>query len=402
MVAIGGGVVCVPARAGIVMHRDFGVLHRSGLTAAERQAITIRSVTAASDPSLGLIVTVRFEGDIERFLGQGDLKSGLVALVLEPGAVMRAPSGLIEQGGGFTPAAFSMLVGHGKRKTVRRGTVERFGTEHVLRTFRGGQSGAIRDGDEVVFDIRGPVLADVGAIKVKVFVKSPLGSTRGAPSLTASGWRAVLHERSVADAALSLDPSLLSRSQLAALGRGVSSVLSGGIQPELLSEQTVRSQLNSALDNYATVRALARGGRGLPLVTTGALRSQLGNAIARIGRLRSEIAVLGGLRGEIVALSTPSVQVVQTDTGFSQKLSPQPGRAISTLQPQGLTVIDVNPQVRYQQFTGVGAAMTDSSAWLINDQLAANARLRLMQNLFGAAGIHLTSSGFRWPPRTTP
>ena len=389
MVAIGGAVVCAPARAGIVTQADYGIVHQPGMTAAERQAITIMSVTAASDPSLGLIVTVRFKGDIERFLGQGDLKDGLLALILEPGAVKRAPTGLVEQGGGFTPATFSMLVRHGKRETVTRATVELFGAEHVLRTFNRGHYGAIRDGDEVVFHIAGPVLGGVGGIKVKVLVESPLGLAKAAPALTASAWRAVLNERAAAAAALRLDPSVLNSRQLATVRSGVSSVLSDGVQPELGSEEKVRSQLKTVLNDYATVETLARGRRGLPLVTTGSLVSDLGNVGARIGRLRNEIAALGGLRGEVVALSTPGVQVVQTDAAFAQELSPQPGRAISKLQPQGLPVIDVNPQVRYQQFTGIGAAMTDSSAWLIYDQLTASDRFQVMQELFGASGIHL-------------
>jgi glucosylceramidase len=389
MVAIGGAVFCAPARAGIVTRADYAIVHRPGLTAAERRAITITSVTAASDASLGLIVKVAFRGDIERYLGQGDLKDGVLALLLEPGAVMQAPTGLVVQGGGFTPAAFSMLVRHGKRATVRRGTFDVFGAEFVMRMFKGGQYGAIRDGDEIVFHVAGPVLADVAGIKVKVFATSPFRSTKAARTLTASEWRAVLNERSAAVAALRLDPRLLSRTQLAEVGSGVSSVLSGGVQPELRSEQKVGSQLKTALDDYATVEGLVRGRRGLPLVTAGSLVSAFGNAAARIGRLRNEVAALDALSGEIVALSTPSVQVVQTDPRISQELSPQPGRAISTFHPQGVPVIDVNPQVRYQQFMGIGAAMTDSSAWLIYDQLAASDRLALVQDLFGASGIHL-------------
>ena len=389
MVAIGGAVVCAPAWAGIVTQADYAILHRPGPTAAERQAITIMSVTAASDPSLGLIVTVTFKGDIERYLGQGDLKDGLLALILEPGRVMRVPAGLVEQGGGFTPATFSMLVRHHKRETVTRGTAELFGAEHVRRTFKGGHFGAIREGDEVVFHVAGPVLAGVVGIKVKVFVASPLGSTATAMSLTASRWRAVLNERAAEVAALSLDPSLLNSRRLATVGSDVSSVVSDGVEPELRFEEKVRSQLKTVLDDYATVETLARSRRGLPIVSTGSLVSELGNAVARIGRLRGEAAALGGLGGEVVALSKPGVHVVQTDPGFSQELSPQAGRAISTLPPQGLPVIDVAPKVRYQQFTGIGAAMTDSSAWLIYDQLTASDRLRLMQELFGASGIHL-------------
>jgi glucosylceramidase len=389
MVAVGGVVICSPARAGIVIQADHATLRRPGLTAAEQQAITITSVTAASDPSLGLIVAVSFKGDIERYLGQGDMKHGLLALVLEPRAKRKPRTGLVEEGGGFTPAAFSTLVRRGKRETARREAVDLFGAEHVLRTFRRGQYGVIRDGDEVVFRVTGTVLADVGGIRVKVFVKSPLRSTKAGPTLTVSGWRAVLNERSAAVAALSLDPSLLSGMQLAAIGSGVSGVLSGGVQSELRSEHRVRSQLMTALNHYATVEMLARRRRRLPLVTIGSLVTELANTRKRIGRLRDEVASLGDLSGEIVALSTSGVKVVQTDSGVSQGLSPQPGRAISPLRPYGLPVIDVKPHVHYQQFAGIGAAMTDSSAWLTYDQLAPSDRLGLMQDLFGPSGIHL-------------
>jgi glucosylceramidase len=386
VVAVGGAVVCAPARAGIVTRAQIASVRRPGLTAAERDAITIRSVTAASDPSLGLVVTVNFAGDIERYLGQGALANGLLALVLEPGAVTQTPNGVAEQGGGFTSAAYPVLVRHGKRETVRRGTVERFSPEHVLRTFKGGQYGAIRDGDQVVFRIAGPVLAGIGGIQVKLFVKSPLKSTKAGPTLTTAGWRAVLREQPAALASVNLNMSLLTSTQLATVGSGVASVLSGSVQPELRFEMKARSQLKTALDEYAAVEALARGRRGVPRVSTGTLVSELGNAGARIGRLHNEVAALHNLSGEIVTLSTPGVQVVQTDNGLSQYLSTEPGRAISTLQPQGVPIINVNPQVRYQQFTGVGAALTDSSAWLIYDELPPTSRLALLQALFGAPG----------------
>lgn len=384
--AIGGAVVSAPAQAGIVAQAQSVAVKRPGLTAAERDAITMRSVTAASDPSLGLIVTVDFAGDVERYLGQGALKNALLALVLEPSTVTQTPSGLAAQGGGFSPAAFSMLVRHGKRVTVRRASVDVFSTEHVLRTFSGGQYGVIRDGDQVVFRIAGPALANVAGIKVKVFVKSPLRSTKTGPTLTSAGWRAVVNNRPASVSSLNLSPSLLSSAQLATVGSGVSSLVSDSVQPELRSEQKVRTQLKTALDDYATVQALARGHRGLPIVSSGTLVSELGNAGARISRLRNEIGALNGLSGNIATLSTAGVQVVQTDTGFSQELSTQPGRAISTLVPQGLPVINVNPLLRYQQFTGVGAALTDSSAWLIYDELSPTSRLALLQALFGAPG----------------
>jgi glucosylceramidase len=385
--AIGGAILCAPAQAGIVATASSQSprVPRSGLGAAERDAITIRSVTAASDPSLGLVVTVGFAGNIERYLGQGALKNALLALVLEPSAGTQTPSWLAVQDGGFTPAAFSMLVRHGKRETVKPATVDLFSPEHVLRTFKGGQYGVIRDGDQVLFRIAGPALVNVAAIKVKLFVKSPLRSTKAGPTLTNAGERAVVGNRPASVAALNLSSSLLSSAQLASVGSGVSNLLAG-VQPELRSEQKVRTQLKTALDDYATVEALVRARRGLPLVSTGTLASEIGNAGTRIGRLRNEVGALRGLGGNIAALSTQGVQVVQTDVGFSQELSTQAGRALSTLVPQGLPVIDVNPQLRYQQFTGVGAALTDSSAWLIYDEPSPTSRLALLQALFGAAG----------------
>ncbi len=306
--------------------------------------------------------------------------------MLEPGTVTPTPNWVAEQGGGFTPASFSTPVRHGKRETVRRATVDVFSTEHVLRTFTGGQYGVIRDGDQVVFRIAGPALANVAGIKVKLFVKSPLRSTKAGPTLTSPGWRAVVGNRPTSVASLNLSPSLLSSAQLASVASGVSSLLSGGVQPELRSEQKVHTQLKTALDDYATVQALVGTRRGLPLVGTGTLVSEIGNAGARISRLRNEVGALNGLNGNIATLSTAGVQVVQTDAGFSQELSTQPGRAISTLVPQGLPVINVNPQVRYQQFSGVGAALTDSSAWLIYDELSPTSRLALLQALFGEPG----------------
>ena len=70
-------------------------------------------------------------------------------------------------------------------------------------------------------------------------------------------------------------------------------------------------------------------------------------------------------------------------------MASQPSLAFSPAQPQGVPLIDLNEQLRYQRFSGLGAAMTDSSAWLIYDQLTPSDRLRLMQDLFATSGIHL-------------
>ena len=80
----------------------------------------------------------------------------------------------------------------------------------------------------------------------------------------------------------------------------------------------------------------------------------------------------------------PNVQVVQTDPGLAQNMAVQPGLTTSTIPPQELLAetIDVNDQVRYQQFRGLGAAMTDSSAYVINGMPSAG-RAALLDDLFG-------------------
>jgi glucosylceramidase len=85
----------------------------------------------------------------------------------------------------------------------------------------------------------------------------------------------------------------------------------------------------------------------------------------------------------------PRVQVVMTSANLSWQLSPLPDLMFTAARPSGLPVIAVDDRTRYQRFTGVGAAMTDSSAWLIYDELDPAARSRLMNALFGPGGIHL-------------
>ena len=70
-------------------------------------------------------------------------------------------------------------------------------------------------------------------------------------------------------------------------------------------------------------------------------------------------------------------------------MAPQPAVNPSSTPPSGVPIIDVNDQIRYQEFRGIGAAMTDSSASLIYNDLSASDRLALLQNLFGSSGIHL-------------
>ncbi|HEX3691585.1 MAG TPA: glycoside hydrolase family 30 beta sandwich domain-containing protein [Solirubrobacteraceae bacterium] len=90
------------------------------------------------------------------------------------------------------------------------------------------------------------------------------------------------------------------------------------------------------------------------------------------------------------AASDPyDAQVVLTSADLAQHLTRQPDLEFGSATAPGVPVITVNAGVRYQRVSGFGAAMTDTSAWLIETQTAAAARQKLMDELFGVGGIHL-------------
>ena len=99
-----------------------------------------------------------------------------------------------------------------------------------------------------------------------------------------------------------------------------------------------------------------------------------------------------GWRGPIAPLrrngAGPEVEVTQTTSDFSERLARLRSVSFAGPPPTGLPLITVDESQRYQTFTGVGEAMTDSSAWLINDELSAPTRTALMNDLFGPAGTH--------------
>jgi len=88
--------------------------------------------------------------------------------------------------------------------------------------------------------------------------------------------------------------------------------------------------------------------------------------------------------------SSWTVRVVQTSGNLAQRLARLKDLCFLTTQPAGGPIIHVDDSHRYQSMTGVGAAMTDSSAWLIYDNLSRASRAALMRRLFGASGIHLS------------
>jgi glucosylceramidase len=85
----------------------------------------------------------------------------------------------------------------------------------------------------------------------------------------------------------------------------------------------------------------------------------------------------------------PYVEAVQTTADMTQRMTPLSDPRFTRAPPSAADVIAVDDSVRYQQVTGVGGAMTDSAAWLIYDELEPSARATLIDDLFGADGIHL-------------
>ena len=76
-----------------------------------------------------------------------------------------------------------------------------------------------------------------------------------------------------------------------------------------------------------------------------------------------------------------SVRSWVTDQSRDQRLAEQPAARWSSGRSPAGTVIVVDPTRRYQQMTGFGAAMTDSSAYVLS-QLPAKTRSTLMRELF--------------------
>ncbi|MBV9309286.1 MAG: hypothetical protein JOZ73_00550 [Solirubrobacterales bacterium] len=84
-----------------------------------------------------------------------------------------------------------------------------------------------------------------------------------------------------------------------------------------------------------------------------------------------------------------SVEVVQTTADQSSALTRQPDLQLSSTPPQGLPVINVDDRTSYQRVDGFGGTMTDTSAWLLEQQLPAEETQKAMNALFGSGGIAL-------------
>ena len=100
----------------------------------------------------------------------------------------------------------------------------------------------------------------------------------------------------------------------------------------------------------------------------------------------------------------PVVRVIQTSANLRQALTavgsvqfmtpPAPRKRTSKRKLKvpatpKLPTIQIKDAERLQSFKGVGGAMTDSSAWLLEDQLPPGRRAWVMRELFGPSGIAL-------------
>src|SRR6201994_3623804 len=94
-------------------------------------------------------------------------------------------------------------------------------------------------------------------------------------------------------------------------------------------------------------------------------------------------------RGLAQAIDPYRVEVVQTSANLSQRLTPLPSFDFGRAGHAPGRVIRIDAAARRQRVAGFGAAMTDTSAWLMEKDLAPAARQALMSDFFGSGGIHL-------------
>ena len=110
----------------------------------------------------------------------------------------------------------------------------------------------------------------------------------------------------------------------------------------------------------------------------------------RVAALMLALSSLAG--GASHAAGTVQVWLSTEDRGklLSQE-KPVPLSAHASRAQPGQTVIDIDAHQRYQTMVGFGAAITDSSAWLIQNKLSPERRDALMKELFSVKdGIGLS------------
>src|ERR1019366_7770271 len=98
----------------------------------------------------------------------------------------------------------------------------------------------------------------------------------------------------------------------------------------------------------------------------------------------------GGNQRALFTPTGPNAQVVLTTGDQAMLLQPGPTVAFGAGGSQSSPVITVNEATQYQMMDGFGASLTDSSAWVIWNDLDSSQQAALMQQLFSpTAGIGL-------------
>ena len=115
---------------------------------------------------------------------------------------------------------------------------------------------------------------------------------------------------------------------------------------------------------------------------------------ALVGAACGALAACGGSGGSTspppFTATGPSVQVTETTGNQSMLLSARAPVSFGTGGSAAAQVISVDGSIQYQVLDGLGASLTDSSAWVIQNDLDAAQRAALLQDLFGPSpGIAL-------------
>ncbi len=121
-----------------------------------------------------------------------------------------------------------------------------------------------------------------------------------------------------------------------------------------------------------------------------ALSRRIGRRLCAAAAALVAAATVGAFPSGATARADASrVQVTATNDNLHWRLTRLRDVRFTPTDPHSAHTIEVDDTVHYQRFDGVGGAMTDTSAWLIYDELAPADRERLMDALFGADGIRL-------------
>jgi glucosylceramidase len=87
-------------------------------------------------------------------------------------------------------------------------------------------------------------------------------------------------------------------------------------------------------------------------------------------------------------VTRPTASVSLTTADLHDRLTPMPSLPFSRTRPS-LPIISVHEGIHYQMLKGVGGAMTDTSAWLIQEEISQSTRDWLLGRLFGPHGLRL-------------